>query len=58
MLKTAKKSKPRIRYGILDGFGEVVRWSWNKPSKNYKFIIERIKDKPAIDFAGMESAPF
>ena len=23
--------RPRIRYGILDDFGEVIRWTFTKP---------------------------
>ena len=30
--------KPRTRYGILDDFGEVIRWVWDKPSSHYKYI--------------------
>ena len=34
--------KPKIRYGSLDDFGEVVRWQWERPSKNYKFVTQRV----------------
>lgn len=48
--------KPRIRYGVLDEFGEVVRWQFDKPSGSYKYITERIK---AVDvLASLEPAPF
>lgn len=30
--------KPRTRYGILDDFGEVIRWQWGN-----KFITQRVK---------------
>ena len=48
-------TKPRIRYGVLDDFGEVLRWQWNKPSKNYKYITQRVR---AIDWSDFEPALF
>jgi len=50
--------KPRVRYGILDDFGEVIRWSWDKPAKYYRFITERVKQKPVVDWANFEPALF
>lgn len=55
--------QPTKRYGILDDFGEVIRWQWDKPSDNYKFIIEKIKKQPtqkesAVDWNNFEPAPF
>lgn len=50
--------KPRTRYGILDGFGEVVRWQWNKPAKGYKYVTERVKAESAVDWNNFEEAPF
>lgn len=50
--------KPRIRYGILDDFGEVVRWVWDKPSPHYRYIIQRVERKPAVDWSNFEPAPF
>lgn len=50
--------KPRIRYGILDDFGEVIRWQWDKPSKQYKFITERVKLAPVVDWSNFEPALF
>ena len=50
--------KPRTRYGILDDFGEVIRWSWSKPSKNYRYITERLKVAPVVDWSNFERAPF
>lgn len=50
--------KPRIRYGILDDFGEVIRWHWDKPSKLYKFITERVNVQPVIDWSNYEPAMF
>lgn len=38
--------KPRVRYGILDDFGDIVRWQWSKPTKSYRYITERIKRVP------------
>lgn len=31
-----------MRYGILDDFGEVIRWTWDKPQQ-YKFVTQRVK---------------
>lgn len=43
--------KPRIRYGILDGFGEVIRWQWDRPASCYKFVRQRVRrDLPVIPF--------
>lgn len=50
--------KPRIRYGVLDDFGEVIRWSWSKPQAPYRYIIERVAIKPAIDWNNFEPALF
>jgi len=48
--------KPRTRYGILDGFGDVIRWTWDKPSSNGKYITERVKVAPVIDWSDFEPA--
>lgn len=50
--------KPIIRYGVLDDFGAVIRWQWNKPSSNYKYITKRIKVEPVIDWSNFEPALF
>lgn len=50
--------KPRIRYGILDDFGEVIRWQWDKPSKNYRYVTKRIKAVPVVDWNNFEPALF
>lgn len=49
---------PRIRYGILDDFGEVIRWQWEKPSENYKYVTKRVERPPAIDWNNFEPALF
>ena len=49
---------PRIRYGILDDFGEVIRWSLDKPSSSYKFITKRVQAEPVIDWNDFEPALF
>lgn len=33
--------KPSVKYGILDDFGEVIRWTWSKPAKQYKFVTQK-----------------
>lgn len=47
--------KPRTRYGILDDFGEVIRWQWDKPSKNYRYVVRRVS---AVDWSNFEPALF
>lgn len=49
--------KPRIRYGILDDFGEVIRWQWDKPSKNYRYVTQRVRTE-TIDWSDFEPALF
>lgn len=51
-------TKPRIRYGILDDFGEVLRWQWDKPSKQYKYVTQRVPAEPAINWSDFEPAPY
>lgn len=53
-------SMRRIRYGILDDFGEVVRWVWDKPSPKYLYITQRIKRENAYQNAvtAVGYAPF
>ena len=48
---------PKQKYGILDDFGEVVRWVWNKPSKHYHYIVVKIKTEK-LDLYKQESALF
>lgn len=48
--------KPHTRYGILDNFGEVLRWQWDKPSSNYKYVTVRLRHKPAVDWSDFEPA--
>jgi len=33
--------KPRIRYGIIDDFGEVIRWTWDKPTGR-RYVTKRL----------------
>ena len=51
-----RAAKPRTRYGVLDEFGEVIRWQWDKPPSCYKFITERVNR--AHEEAPNEPAPF
>lgn len=48
-------NKPRIRYGILDEFGDVIRWQWSKPTAAYQFVTQRIAP---VDLSGIEDALF
>ena len=50
--------KPRTRYGILDDFGDVVRWQWNKPSGNYRYVVQRVAVVGYIDWSNFEPAVF
>jgi len=50
--------KPRIRYGILDDFGEVIRWQLDKPAPHYPYIVQRVKRTPAVDWSNFEPALF
>jgi hypothetical protein len=36
----------KVLYGVLDEFGEVLRWQWDKPSSAYRFVIKRLKPLP------------
>lgn len=49
-----------IKYGILDCFGHVVRWVWERPGEGYQYITVRIKRtrKPRIDLSQLPEAPF
>lgn len=33
--------KPCIRYGILDDFDEVIRWTWDKPTGR-RYVTKRL----------------
>lgn len=46
------------RYGILDDDDKVIRWVWDKPSDSYRFIVQKIPKKPAIDLSQFEEALF
>ena len=46
------------RYGILDDFGDVVRWVWDKPARHYRYVTRKMKRKPAVDWANFEPALF
>lgn len=47
-----------IQYGILDDFGEVLRWVWDKPSRPH--ITRKVPRyrKPKIDLSKFEDALF
>lgn len=46
------------RYGILDDFGEVVRWTYEKPSDGIMYLIEVTKPHYEIDWNNFEEALF
>lgn len=35
------KRRPKTRYGLLDDFGEVIRWVWTKPVGR-QFVTQRL----------------
>lgn len=48
-------------YGLLDDFGEVIRWIDYKPSDAYRYITKRVpkvKKQCPIDWNNFEAAPF
>lgn len=47
-------------YGILDDFGEVLRWLDYKPSEQYKYITKKVSKpkNPTIDWSNFEPALF
>jgi hypothetical protein len=47
-----------VRYGILDENGEVVRWTYTKPSSAVMFLIEVTKPAHQIDWENFEEALF
>lgn len=46
------------RYGILDDFGEVVRWTYEKPSDGVIYLVEITKPLHEIDWENFEEALF
>ena len=46
------------RYGILDEFGELVRWTYEKPQKETTYLIEVTKPLYEIDWNNFEEALF
>jgi hypothetical protein len=47
-----------VRYGVLDDFGEVLRWQWSKPSKAYRYVTQRVAPTPAVNWQDFEPALF
>lgn len=46
-------------YGVLDDFGDVIRWIDYKPSQLYKYVTKRVekpKKQSAIDWDNFEPA--
>lgn len=46
------------RYGILDEFGELVRWTYEKPNDGTMYLIEITKPLHEIDWDNFEEALF
>lgn len=49
-----------LKYGLLDDEGELVRWVWERPSEQYRFIVVRVKRerRARVDLSQFEPAPF
>lgn len=50
----------RVKYGILDDDGRVVRWVWDAPPPCYPFITVKVKlvRQPRLDLSKYPPAPF
>jgi hypothetical protein len=46
------------RYGILDEFGDLVRWTYEKPNNGVMYLIEITKPLHEIDWNNFEEALF
>lgn len=46
------------RYGLLDDFGEVIRWVWEPPPAGVPHVIEVTKPPSPIDWDNFEEALF
>jgi hypothetical protein len=46
------------RYGILDEFGELVRWTYEKPNDVVAYLIEITRPLHEIDWENIEEALF
>ena len=46
----------KVLYGVLDEFGEVLRWQWDKPSSAYRFVIKRLKPLPRLNVGARGNA--
>lgn len=49
-----KRKRYKTLYGILDGFGEVTKWSMDKPSDTYEYVIKRVEIPDPLE--GVEDA--
>ena len=58
MSKSDRTAVAKVLYGVLDEFGEVLRWQWDKPSSAYRFVIKRLKPLPPPMPEEAEEAPF
>lgn len=49
-----------IKYGILDDLGHVIRWVFDRPSGDYKFVTVKVKRtrKRSINLSHFIPAPF
>ena len=42
--------RPRVRYGILDDFGDVLRWVFERPL-NRKYVTQRLPSDYEVSLA-------
>jgi hypothetical protein len=45
----------KLKYGILDDFGEVIRWVWDRPVGR-EYIVVKIPPKPKLDTTKLPEA--
>lgn len=43
------------RFGILDDDGQVIRWTWDRPSRQYRFIAVKVPRKRKPRFTDLLS---
>ena len=51
-------ARAKVLYGVLDEFGEVLRWQWWRPSAAYQFVVKHLKPLPPPPLPETEEAPF
>lgn len=42
--------KRKKLYGVLDSFGEVLKWTRDRPSDSYKYIVRFVNVENKLEF--------